>query len=460
MQKKVLQDINTRNSDIKKEESFNRKWDYSQGGAGIVERGDSDSDSDSDLDQELETDSMNKTSNTRHKKNNWGGGGRKGFLGLPRLVWIGVVVLIIIILSFVFWSMSATATVKVILSQQTTVINDNFDVKREKNTEGVLVYEIIKLQEKATRDVQPTKEEEVEQKSSGQIVVYNKHSESTERLITNTRFEAPDGKIYRINKAITIPGAKGSGDDMIPGSLEVTVYADEVGEEYNKGLVDFTIPGLKDTSLEGDIFARSKTEMTGGYNGILKSASEEDIKNTSEALQQELRNSLLAGIRSKIGDNVLYEEAIFIDFTTHTPTELSENGMLTIEETGLLQAIVFDKKELSSEIAKKSLSSYDGNIVLVSNLDEMSFVFVNKEEFDPAINETFNFILSGTPHIVWEIDEVALKNDLAGLSKSSMSTVIQNSYPSVRRIEAEIKPFWKGSFPDNPNVIVVEEVLE
>ena len=459
MQKKVLQDINTRNSDIKKEESFNRKWDYSQGGAGIVER--EGSDLDSDQDQDLDSGSMNKISKTKYKRNNWGGNGGKGFLGLSCLVWFGVLAVIVIVLSFIFWSMSATATVRVVLSQQTTAINDDFTTTREVNSEGVLLYEIIKLQEKITRDVQPTKEEDVKQKASGQIIVYNKHSEATQKLIINTRFESPDGKIYRINKAIVIPGAKGSGDDMIPGSLEVTVYADEVGIEYNKGLVDFAIPGLKNTSLEGDIFARSKTEMSGGYDGILKSASEEDVKKTSEDLQQELRKSLLEGIRSKIGetDSVFYENAVFIDFITHVPTELSGNGMLTIEETGLLQVIVFDKKELSSEIAKKSLSSYDSSPVVVRNLDEINFVFENKEEFDPAVNESFNFVLSGTPHIVWEIDETAFKNDLAGLSKGSVSTIIQ-SHPSVRKIEAEIKPFWKGSFPDDPDAITIEEVLE
>ncbi|MCK5590891.1 MAG: hypothetical protein KAI72_02945, partial [Candidatus Pacebacteria bacterium] len=373
MPKKVLQDINTRNSDIK-EDGFKRKWDYSQGGedSGIVER--------------EQSDSMNHASETLHDRNKGGGGGngrngRKGFLGFSRSVWFGITTLIVIISCLIFWSMSATATVRVVLSQQTTTINDNFSTVRRTNSEGILTYQIVKLQEKATRDVQPTSEENVERKASGQIIIYNKHSEASLKLIANTRFEAPDGKIYRIDKAITVPGAKGSGDDMVPGSIEVTVYADEAGAEYNIGLVDFTIPGLKTTALlYNDFFARSKTEISGGYSGVLMSASEEDIENTSLALQQKLRESLLKEIRFTIGDDsILYDEAIFIDFTTHVATEVSENGMLNVEEVGLLQAIIFERKELSSEIAKKSLSSYDNSIVLVRNLDEIHFVFENRE---------------------------------------------------------------------------------
>lgn len=447
MPKKVLQDINTRNTDIK-EESFNRKWDYARADSGIVKREVSDSANN------------NKASRVMYNRGGDEGTGRKSFFGFSRSILFGGITLIVIVLCLIFWSMFATATVRVVLSQQTTTINDNFSAVRGTNSEGLLSYQIVKLQEKATREVQPTSEEEVERKASGQIVVYNKHGEASQKLIANTRFEAPDGKIYRIDKAVTVPGAKGSGDNMVPGSIEVTIYADEAGERYNIGLIDFTIPGLKTTPLYDDFFARSKTEMSGGYSGVLRSASEEDIENTSLALQQGLRESLLMEIRSTIGgDSILYDDAIFIDFTTHVPTEVSENGMLNIEETGLLQAIVFDRKELSSEIAKKSLSSYDGSIVLVRNLDETHFVFENKEEFDITVNESFDFVLSGTPHIVWEIDEVAFRNDLAGLSKSSISTIIQN-YSSVRKIEADIKPFWKGSFPDDPDSIIIEEVLE
>jgi len=452
MPKKVLQDISTRNTD--KEENFNRKWDYSQGD-GIVER--------------EKSDSVNKLPNTEYSSNteynksgNRSGGSRKGPLGFSKKAWFVISALVIIVLSLVFWSMSATAIVKVVLSQQTTTINDNFSAVLGTN-EGTLNYQVIKLQKKTTKDLQPTKEEKVERKASGQITIYNKSGEGAEKLIANTRFASPggpDGKIYRIDKAVTVPSAKGSGDSLVPGSIEVTVYADQIGNEYNIGLVDFTVPGLKDTPLFDKVFAKSKTEMSGGSNGILKTASEEEIKNAEQALQQELRTSLLEEARSAVGeDRVLYEDAVFINFSTHTPTEVSENGMLTIEETGDLQVFVFDKKELSSEIAKKSLSSYDGSTVLVRNFDELNFAFENKEQFDSAVSESFNFVLSGSPRIVWEVDQVAFKKSLAGLSKNSISTVIQN-YPSVRKIEAEIKPFWKGSFPDNPDSITIQEVLE
>jgi hypothetical protein len=134
--------------------------------------------------------------------------------------------------------------------------------------------------------------------------------------------------------------------------------------------------------------------------------------------------------------------------------------MLAVEVTGTAQAFVFNRKELSSTIAKKSLSSYDGSSLIVKNLDELTFVFESKDAFDINVPGPFSFTLSGSPHMVWEIDTVAFKNDLAGLSKNDISSVTTKKYSSVRKVEANIKPFWKSTFPDNPDAITVEEVLE
>jgi len=443
MSTKVPQDIKT--PEDYPEENFERKWDYARDGSGIKERN--------------YYNSTEKTSNTMLSSKKNQNIIYKLISGFSWKIGLVFVALLAIVLFLVIGQMFASADVKIILSQQTVTLNNSFTATHNTSSESVLSYQIVKLQETATKDVQPTSEESVEQKATGQMVVYNKRNE-TQRLIINTRFETPDGKIYRINKPIVVPSAKGSGDTVVPGSLEVTVYADKPGQEYNVGLTDFTVPGLKETPLYDDIFARSKTEIAGGYIGVLKSASEEDIQTTSQTLQQEIRALLLSKIKSAIDkENVLYEDMVFIDFTTQVPTEVSANGMLSIKGTGLLQAIVFSREELSRRIAEKTLSSYDGSTILARNLDDMKFTLENKEEFNFSAQSIFNFTLSGAPHLVWEIDPVALKNDLAGLPKGSIGTLAEK-YSSIRKIEAEIKPFWKRSFPDSPDLITIKETLE
>lgn len=475
MEKKVLQDIVAPEArDPKKGPT--RKWNYDNGNFGIVKNNKTEEEPVQDsVEEDEESEDMpgeeskteikmeakkEKESYTNSYYNDKGRTKREKRFHFSLAAWIVGGVVLAVIIFVAGWTFFSTATVKVVLTQQTTTINDTFSAMQSGGTGGDVTYQIIKLQDTVTQDVKPTGEKEVQNKATGKIVIYGQDEKSL-KLVANTRFQSPDGKIYRIDKPVVVPAAtKDTSGKSIQGSVEVTVFADQPGDTYNIGIVDFTIPGLVGTDLEKKYSARGTTEMTGGYSGTLKYASDTDIQAASSTMQEAVKEKLLSNIASSVGeDNVLYTDATFIDFKTNIPTSVSENGMLKVEEVGLLQAFVFNRKELSEAIAKKSLNPYDGSPVVVKNLDDFAFTFEKKDTFTVSTSNMFSFTLAGDPHIVWEVDETSLKNDLAGLNKNNIATIVKD-HPSIRRIEANIKPFWKSSFPDNPNAITIEEVLE
>ena len=116
-------------------------------------------------------------------------------------------------------------------------ISDDLVAKRA----GGLTYQAVTLKEEGSSTVKATGEEAVSKKASGTVVIYNNYNSSSQRLIKNTRFETPEGLIFRVSDSVTVPGKKGS----TPGSVEATIVADEPGDKYNVGLKDFTIPGFK-----------------------------------------------------------------------------------------------------------------------------------------------------------------------------------------------------------------------
>ena len=121
-----------------------------------------------------------------------------------------------------------------------------------------LSYEIMTIEETSSKKIAATGREEIEEKASGRIVIFNDFNTSSQRLIKNTRFETSEGLIYRINKSVVVPGQKTEDGEKVPGSVEVTVYADEAGEGFNIGLMDFTIPGFKGSPRFAKFYARSK----------------------------------------------------------------------------------------------------------------------------------------------------------------------------------------------------------
>jgi len=94
-----------------------------------------------------------------------------------------------------------------------------------------LLFETMEFRLTKEQTVQTSGFKTIESKASGQIIIYNNFSFSAQTLLQNTRFEAPSGKVYRVNKTIVIPGMKKQGSVTSPGSVEATVYADKVGSD-------------------------------------------------------------------------------------------------------------------------------------------------------------------------------------------------------------------------------------
>src|SRR3989344_3071580 len=213
-------------------------------------------------------------------------------------IWLSAGVALII-LGFVVLSVFNGATLAYV--PKSALLNFENEVYTARKTgEGNLFYSVVKLSREKGMTVPAGGEQQVSRKASGTIVVYNNASTEPQRLIENTRFESPSGKIYRIQTAITIPGKTAA-----PGSIEVTVYADQPGAEYNAGLSDFTVPGLKGTPRYTTIYARSKTPMTGGLVGMEKAVGAEDLANAKTELEVALKDDLWEEAKAEVPEDFI-----------------------------------------------------------------------------------------------------------------------------------------------------------
>jgi len=138
---------------------------------------------------------------------------------------------------------------------------------KAENNPAVFSLEMLRLEESKSKIIKAVGIEKIEKKATGKIKIFNVFSSKSQTLVASTRFETADGKIYRISNSVTVPGSVSQGNKVIPGAVSVNVLADQAGEQYNIGLTDFTIPGFKETSKYEKFYARSETEMTGGFVG-------------------------------------------------------------------------------------------------------------------------------------------------------------------------------------------------
>jgi len=374
-------------------------------------------------------------------------------------IWIASSIALLIVI-FALSTLFAGASVIITPKQEKIVSNGETVLKAVQAPATTdLEYQVITISKDLGKTVTATGEEQVERKASGKIIIYNTYDSSDQRLIKNTRFETPEGLIYRINESVVVPGRTGTGAQMSPGSVEVIVYADEPGEKYNIGLKDFTIPGFKDDPRFKAMYARSKSEMTGGFVGKVKKVAESDLASARNELQTNLMNELKNEVSSQLPEDfILYNDGITYSFKS-LPQSDPKGSTVQVNEQGTLNGIIFDRSDLSTYLLSKFETSLPAEDIYIANLNDLGFTIENKESFNPIGDTTFNFTIQGDLIFVAEFDGERIKNELAGKSKNNLDEIMAN-YPGILKARGVIRPFWKGSFPDNPSDIKIETVLD
>lgn len=374
----------------------------------------------------------------------------RGFFGkIPRkfLVIGGVVVLVLIVFGGLkFFSVSAHLAI--VPKSQEVLVDGSFTAKKEAKA-GELQFELMTVSRDAAKTVPSTGEKKVENKASGTIIVYNNYSSQSQRLIKNTRFETPEGLIYRIDRSVTVPGRTTIKGKTTAGSMEAAVYAGAPGEKYNIGLADFTIPGLKGDPRFKDTYARSKTEMTGGFIGTVKVASVQDIAAAQADLDKSLRAQLLSEVSSQKPDGfIFYDNGVYIESQLLSAPEANE-----VKKRATVYAVIFDKKKLSRFLAERLAPDYDGGEVLGTALE--SLLFSSEPLSDkPWQKGSLTLALKGRTTLKWSFDEERLKQDLLGQPKDRVPTVLK-AYPSIERAEVIIRPFWRSTLPNDASDITI-----
>ncbi len=373
--------------------------------------------------------------------------------------WIigGGVLLVLGTLAFFGLSYFGGATISIIPKHDSLPIDQAITAQKTPG-ENELGYVVLKETLSDTREVPATGTKTTTAKASGKIFVYNEQT-VVQKLIKNTRFQSSAGKIYRINESITIPKQVTEGGKTTPGSIEVTIYADEAGPDYNTDAGDFTIPGLKSSPQFTKVYGRSNAPIGGGASGTTKSVSDQDLKQAGEDLRVSLETKLRTKARADLAPSqISFDGGMIIEMgdPTLTNDEAGEDKAV-VTESGTLYLVTFDRTELARAIATELIPTYAGEDIEIKNLETLLFTLpsMKGEELWGADKITFN--LKGDTEFSWVVNEDKIKKDILGTPKTSFNTLM-TQYPTVEKAKATLRPIWGQVFPNDVNKIKVEIV--
>ncbi len=323
---------------------------------------------------------------------------------------------------------------------------------------GFLIFKedilIDYVSSKETQTVLKSAPKEVNEKASGELTIYNNYSGESQVLINNTRFQTADGKIFRINQSVTVPGKVGS----VPGAITVKVYADTYGSEYNIGPSEFSIPGFKDTARYEAFYAKSNAPMTGGVSGIIQIVSEDDIESAKENLIPKIKATLKeeANYLKKEGYVTLYDNLV-IDYTDNSSQLIIGDGN-NYELEGVAAIVSIKEEVLAKLLAEQALGSSYNSLEKLRLEGEGGLAFEMDE--DPDIEAgLIKFNIEGRVRLVWTYDADNIKVSLMGKKISSLSDIMQNYSSSVVSSTVKVMPTWSRTFPNTiERIKIIEEM--
>lgn len=318
---------------------------------------------------------------------------------------------------------------------------------------GALSYSVV-ANDFEDSEVVPSKgTERAEERASGTIEVFNSYSASTVRLIKNTRFATPNGLVFRVPATVVIPGKKGS----IPGSVTVTVAADQAGEEYNIGPVDkFTLPGLKTSpDMYVGVYARSTSSFTGGFIGERPAVAAGTLDAAKTAVRGRLESKARESVRAQSSENAtVFPDLMRITYQS-LPTTAEAGGGVRIHEKAHMEIPVMPADVFAKTTAQGVGENTEGADFALSGLDKIVAQYTAANAVSAIGKEPIEFTLSGNAVLIWNVDSAALSEALSGRDQGAFQGII-NGFPSIQEARARIEPFWKGTFPASPSDIVVK----
>lgn len=376
---------------------------------------------------------------------------RRSPIGKKPFIAGGVVLALIsvlIVLSTVFHGATVTVTPR---TQAVSFKNELSAVKS--STTGGLSFQAKVIKQTGSVQLKATGEKQVNTQASGTIVIYNNYSAAAQRLVKNTRFETPEGLIFRVSDSVTVPGKKGT----TPGTVEAIVVADEAGDKYNAGLKDFTIPGFKGDPRFNAFYAKSKPSkpLAGGFAGTVKIVAEADLIKAQADIKTKATVELLKQADAQVPQGFVFFPSASVISCSSLPQENVSSSEVLVKMECSLSAAFFDKMALSSKLAQLKADGYNGEAISVQNIEALTFV--PRDGFDPT-TESVSFTMEGDSTFEWAYDEAAFRQKLVGTNKSTMASVIK-AFPTIEKATASIMPPWLSTFPGDAKDITVKKAF-
>lgn len=283
-------------------------------------------------------------------------------------------------------------------------------------------------------------------KATGVITVVNNYSAEPQPLVATTRFEAPDGRIYRLDTDIVVPGAKVEDGKVTQSSIKAAVTADKGGDAYNTGRIDkLNIPGFRGTAKYSGFWGVLENGAAGGGSGSRKVATDTDVANARQKVEETMQSAFQTTFLSSIpADIKVLEKAAAVDLGRVVAQRTADqNGNFTMTGAAVFRAFGFREKDLVTLLTARANGEGGGK-----KIENLAINYSNATPNFDAKQLAFSVTANGNLAPDFNTEEFAGK--LAGLEKDQAKVVI-SELPELVDAKVTVWPSWLSNLPKKPS---------
>lgn len=309
---------------------------------------------------------------------------------------------------------------------------------------GVLKAQIFNPVKSATPLFPASGKSQVSVKAEGKITIFNAYSSKAQQLVATTRFETPDGKIFRLKSQITVPGAKIQDGKIIPSSIEADIAADKPGAEYNVGPVEkLTIPGFAGSPRFEGFYGKIETQLKGGFVGERQVPTAADIAaaktKTTELLKASFGPNFLDTISG--GLTIIDGASVFEVTKLSVDTNTDNEGNFSVLGQAKYTAIGFKEEDVRAALLAKARSD-DPN----ASFESINFKY---SKVQPDFKKgTLVFEVASEGVVVPAFDSEAFKKSILGKSAGEVKEMILK-LPELSDGKISLSPAWISTVPES-----------
>ncbi|PJE59992.1 MAG: hypothetical protein COU85_00635 [Candidatus Portnoybacteria bacterium CG10_big_fil_rev_8_21_14_0_10_44_7] len=314
---------------------------------------------------------------------------------------------------------------------------------------------VLEVRKNESKNFSATGQKQVNKKATGKITVFNEYSSSPQTLVETTRFLAESGLVFRTTEQITVPGATIQDGEIIPSSIEVSVAADQPGEEYNIGPGSFTIPGFAGSPKHDKFYGRSQQPMAGGKIGTVTIISEQDMQAALEKFSAENILSLTDQVKQQVPEGYILLDRCIEQQRTEDKTTANVGDQVDSFDIAVdfsVRALAFPAQAIN-ELAIAALQKEINNDNFVFQSDSLLIEYKDVS-CDFALGRA-DLSLGVAGNFVQPLVLENIKQELAGKNAAQVGAYF-TSLPAVASGEVSFWPFFVRRVPQSPDRIEIK----